>query len=283
MPRVLLVGSSHMVRIVNHLERNPPPFPVYPAAKSGLRADQALKFLEKQYDSIFSFGPTHAILLIGSCDLLPKTIHEPVGEVRTMISEVKLVQDWLKTAFGVQVLYSELLPHAVYEEELRDMNDTKRSEQQRWRRHNLKVLHIRKTNYSDKFDNVIQHPRLWEHQVGKAKTARRALFDTTSYHYWGLHLNNDGTAILWDDFIAALQYWVPLSDILALFRATNHSKEIIHLLLSGFSNEPWHINFHISHYSFYYYSVCSNKNLNIHLMLTKEIKPKIEFFKQNHY
>ena len=86
MPRVLLVGSSHMVGVVKHLEENPPPFAIYPAAKGGLRADQGLDFL-KQHGAIFRW--------------------------------------WLKENFQVQVFYSELLPHAVWEGKPRELSAQK--------------------------------------------------------------------------------------------------------------------------------------------------------------
>ena len=209
MSRVLLVGSSHMVRVVNHLEDNPPPFAIYPAAKGGLRADQGLDFLKRQSDAIFRFRPTHSILLLGGCDLLPKTVNEPTGAVGPMIDNVQAIQEWLKENFQVQVFYSELLPHVVWEGRPRDLSAQKWAEQKLWKAHNAKVQHLQKNNYSNKLDNVIYHPRLWEHPTGRAKTAKKALFDTTSARFWGLHLNEAGTAILWDDFLTAVQcQWV---------------------------------------------------------------------------
>ena len=205
MPRVLLIGSSHMVRVVNHLEKSPPPFPIFPAAQSGLRADEAVNFLKKHQWEIFRFQPTHAILHLGGCDLLPKTVDQDVGMVGVMISHLEGVQKWLKETFKVQVLYSELLPHAVWEGRPRDLSDKKFAEQKRWKKHNMKVLHIRKSNYSNKLDNIIHHPDLWEDEAGKAKTAKRSLFDTKSERYWGLHLNEAGTRLLWDDFLKALR------------------------------------------------------------------------------
>ena len=209
MPRVLLVGSSHMARVVNHLEENPPPFAIYLAAKEGLRADQGLDFLKRQHGAIFRFRPTHAILLLGGCDLLPKRVEEPTGAVGPMIDCVRAIQEWLKENFQVQVFHSELLPHAVWEGKPRELSAQKWAEQTTWKAHNAKVLHICKNKYRNKLDNIVHHPRLWEYPTGSAKTAKNALFDTTSTRYWGLHLNEAGTAILCDDFLTALQcQWV---------------------------------------------------------------------------
>ena len=200
MSRALLVGDSHMARVESY-------FKVHPTdqlrlkfiAKGGTRADQTLKKLQDQKDSIQRFHPEYVIIHVGECDMLPKTIYEDVGAQCLLYDHLAEIKTWLETSFkGCRVLYSELLPHVTRSSQGR-LTEEKFNEHKRWISYNKRIRSANRKQYAN-IGTTIQHEWTWQSR----QQADPQYYDLGE-RWWGLHLNDRGTARLVQDFVRAIE------------------------------------------------------------------------------
>ena len=199
-PRLLLVESSHMIRVRNHLKTTPPGLVYFLLDQPGLKARDGLEFVEEHFHATKRFQPIHVIILLGGNYLQPKTIEEPAGSMRDTFEHLKTISKWIKREFQVKVMYSELLPHPRRPTPPgHKLPDIQHRYNQRWKTHNRRLAQARNHAYGN-LGEIIHHPALWKGN----ENAHLHYFGTDSIKYWGLHLNRDGTKIITDDFFKAI-------------------------------------------------------------------------------
>ena len=91
MARLMIVGDSHVSRVSDFLETprcDTRGITVTCMARGGLRADETRNFLIEKIHEIHQFQPTHAILHVGVCDLLPVSLLEPPAMVDEVLYRV---------------------------------------------------------------------------------------------------------------------------------------------------------------------------------------------------
>ena len=71
--RLLVIGASNINRLVKSLPADTPaPHASLVLARSGLHATEGEKFILDRRQQIAAFQPTHIVLHLGFCDLVPR-------------------------------------------------------------------------------------------------------------------------------------------------------------------------------------------------------------------
>ena len=198
--RLLLVGSSHFTRLQDYLQQNPEAAAgtnFHFVVRKGLRAAEGLKFVKRHHQEIANFKPTHVIIHLGGNDVLPRDQKLPLGDLAIAISHLKLLGKWLASQYNAQVFYSEFLPHARYPcPPGHRFPDDIFKKNQLWLIYNKTIANARNNRYSD-IGDIIFHPQLWD----GVKRAKNEYYETEHYRtWWGLHLNQEGRKIMWENF-----------------------------------------------------------------------------------
>ena len=116
MPRLLLVGSSHAVRVRSALEREmyarSPDSQVLVLGKGGLRADESVTYIERHVQQIVWYEPSHVVVHVGHCDLLPINVQEMGKPLTKVICDLEKIRDKLSDIVpNAKFAISEMFPH----------------------------------------------------------------------------------------------------------------------------------------------------------------------------
>lgn len=162
-------------------------------ARGGLKASEASSYIRANSETIMQFNPTHVVLHVGYCDLVPRILSEKPTTPRTVVNLVSETFDLLRQMLpGVHVFLSEPLPHCI----AHDGTDRYRDWNARWRSYNKTVRYLRSRN----FFNIpfIPHERLWLSGV----SAKPEYYNFSPKERWyGLHLNQSGSQVLVEDIL----------------------------------------------------------------------------------
>ena len=201
MARLMIVGDSHVTRVSDFLETprcDTRGITVTCMARGGLRAHETRNFLIEKLHEIHQFQPTHAILHVGVCDLLPVSLLEPPAMVDEVLYRVCEAGRYLEEVATPRVCISAFLPHVLKPPgKVHDQQLAQKVKRQ-------KNYNVWVNNVFSKVD-TFEGFRLLRHDWAWA-SRRHAVRDyyQLSGDWYGLHLNEDGTRLLLKDFLDAL-------------------------------------------------------------------------------
>lgn len=157
-------------------------------ARGGLKATEAWNFIHSHRYTIQEFQPTHVVLHVGFCDMVPKLLQDSVIPMDIVIDCIGNAKDLLLSlAPAAYMIFSEPLPHCIaHDPQYKIWN-------KRWRSYNKLVRQMR---YKDLGLDIIRHDRLWLSYC----SAKPDLYNLKEYFY-GLHLNQEGCKIFTEDIV----------------------------------------------------------------------------------
>ena len=195
MPRLLLVGSSHAVRVRSALEREmyarSPDSQVLVLGKGGLRADESVTYIERHEQQIVWYEPSHVVVHVGHCDLLPINVQEMGKPLTKVIWDLEKIRDKLSDIVpNAKFAISEMFPRVIaHKPTTRDL-DTK------VRAYNRKIAQASKLNYN-LVAPVVYHPRFrLSHRAADPQ-----YFLANEGRFYGVHLSATGNRCFAEDLV----------------------------------------------------------------------------------
>ena len=195
MARLLLVGSSHAVRVRAALEREVhsrnPSTQVLVLGRGGLRADQTVCFIDTYATQISLFQPSHIIIHVGHCDLFPKDVKEMGRPLCGVMKDLTLIKGrLLDITPDAKIAVSEMFPRVLARK------PTTKDLDMKVRAYNRKIAQAAKLNYN-LVAPVITHPRF---RISH-RAADPQYFLSDEGRYYGLHLNDAGNRCFAEDLV----------------------------------------------------------------------------------
>ena len=149
-----------------------------------------MEFITEFSYTIRCYNPTHVVVHVGFCDMVPRSLNHDVTQMKDVLGHVGAARDLLKKLVPVaKILFSEPLPHCIaHGQHNRDYTIWNK----RWRSYNKKVRQVR---FRSGFE-LIHHDRLWLSHCSADPD-----YYNLNEHYYGLHLNQQGCDIFAQDII----------------------------------------------------------------------------------
>ena len=203
MARLLIIGDSHVTRVNDFLQTpgcDTRGISVTCIARGGgLRAHETRNFLIEKLHEIHQFQPTHAILHVGVCDLLPVSLLEPPAKVDDVLYRVCEAGRYLEEVATPRVCISAFLPHVL--KPSRKVHDQQLAQKvKRQKNYNVWVNNV--FSKVDTFEGfrLLWHDRAW----ASSRHAVRDYYELSG-NWYGFHFKEDGTRLLLKDFLDALR------------------------------------------------------------------------------